>query len=180
MGTQTGQVVINLQLNGTIAFSPGRSSSNWATSRLAESKVSGMGSKHFTSGSLRVIGAMFPTLFPRPMSPGCVRNSTIHCLVVSTLFTAFHLVLPTIIVLTLRSGNQPVAECTHAKLPQSSLTLCDPMDCRRPGSSVPGILQAGIVNWVAMPSSKEFFTTQGWNLLEHFCVSCTGRRVLYH
>ena len=33
----------------------------------------------------------------------------------------------------------------HAKLPQSCLTLCDPMDCSLPGSSVYGILQARIL-----------------------------------
>ena len=33
-------------------------------------------------------------------------------------------------------------------------TLCDPMDCSPPGSSVPGILQARILEWVAMPSSR--------------------------
>ena len=32
-------------------------------------------------------------------------------------------------------------------------TLCDPMDCSPPGSSVHGILQARILEWVAMPSS---------------------------
>ena len=36
---------------------------------------------------------------------------------------------------------------------QSCLTLCDPMDCSSPGSSVRGILQARILEWVAMPSS---------------------------
>ena len=35
---------------------------------------------------------------------------------------------------------------------QSCLTLCDPMDCSLPGSSVRGILQAGILEWVAIPS----------------------------
>ena len=34
------------------------------------------------------------------------------------------------------------------------LTLCDPMDCSLPGSSVHGILQAGILEWGAMPSSR--------------------------
>ena len=34
---------------------------------------------------------------------------------------------------------------------QSCLTLCDPMDCRLPGSSIHGILQARILEWVAMP-----------------------------
>ena len=37
---------------------------------------------------------------------------------------------------------------------QSYLTLCDPMDCSSPGSSVHGILQARIVEWVAIPFSK--------------------------
>ena len=44
--------------------------------------------------------------------------------------------------------------CVHAKLLQSCLTLCDPMDCSPPGSSVHGILQARILEWVAMPSSR--------------------------
>ena len=39
-------------------------------------------------------------------------------------------------------------------LTQSCLTLCDPMDCSLPGSSVRGILQAGILERVAMPSSR--------------------------
>ena len=38
-----------------------------------------------------------------------------------------------------------------AKLLQSCLTLCDPMDCGPPGSFVHGILQARILEWVAMP-----------------------------
>ena len=41
-----------------------------------------------------------------------------------------------------------------AKLLQLCLTLCDPMDCSLSGSSVHGILQAGILEWVAMPSSR--------------------------
>ena len=38
---------------------------------------------------------------------------------------------------------------------QSCPTLCDPMDCYLPGSSVHGILQARILQQVAMPSSRE-------------------------
>ena len=37
---------------------------------------------------------------------------------------------------------------------QSCLTLCNPMDCSPPGSSVHGILQAGILEWVAIPFSR--------------------------
>ena len=38
---------------------------------------------------------------------------------------------------------------------QSCLTLCDPMDCSPPGSSVHGISQAGILQWVAISSFRE-------------------------
>ena len=37
---------------------------------------------------------------------------------------------------------------------QSCLTLCDPMDYNLPGSSVHGILQARILEWVAIPFSR--------------------------
>ena len=37
---------------------------------------------------------------------------------------------------------------------QSYLTLCDPMDCSPPGSSVRGILQARILEWVAISFSR--------------------------
>ena len=33
-------------------------------------------------------------------------------------------------------------------------TLCDPMDCSPPGSSVNGIFQARILEWVASSSSR--------------------------
>ena len=41
-----------------------------------------------------------------------------------------------------------------AKLLQLCLTLCDPMDCSPPVFSVPRILQAGILEWVAVLSSS--------------------------
>ena len=37
---------------------------------------------------------------------------------------------------------------------QSCLTLCDPMDCSLPGSSIHGFLQARILEWVAIPFSR--------------------------
>ena len=45
--------------------------------------------------------------------------------------------------------------CMCAKSLQSWPALCDPMDCSLPGSSVLGTLQAGILEWVAMPSFRE-------------------------
>ena len=40
------------------------------------------------------------------------------------------------------------------KVAQSCPTPCDPMDCSPPGSSVHGILQARILEWVAIPFSS--------------------------
>ena len=44
----------------------------------------------------------------------------------------------------------------HAKSLQSCPTLCDPMDCSLADSSVHGILQAGILERVAVPSSRVY------------------------
>ena len=44
--------------------------------------------------------------------------------------------------------------CVHGKSLQSYPTLCDPMDCSLPGTSDHGILQARILEWVDMLSSR--------------------------
>ena len=44
----------------------------------------------------------------------------------------------------------------HVLVAQLCPVLCDPMDCSPPGSSVHGILQARILEWVASPFSKGF------------------------
>ena len=49
-----------------------------------------------------------------------------------------------------------------AKSFQSCLTLCDPMDCGPPSSSVHGILQARTVEWVSMPSSRGSSRPRNW------------------
>ena len=70
-----------------------------------------------------------------------------------------------------------VCVCVCDKWLQSCPTLCDSMDCSPPGSSVCGILQARILEWVAMPSSRR----SSWR--DQTCVSyisCIGGQVLYH
>ena len=47
-----------------------------------------------------------------------------------------------------------LATWVHAQSLQSCPTLCDPTDYSPPGSSVHGILQARILEWVSMPSSR--------------------------
>ena len=67
-------------------------------------------------------------------------------------------------------------------LPARSLqlcpTLCDSVDHSPPGSSVHGILQARIVEWVVMPFSRVSFWSRNQTSISY--ISCFGRRVLYH
>ena len=65
----------------------------------------------------------------------------------------------------------------HAMLLQLCLTLCDSTDCSPPGPSVHGILQARILEWVAMPSSRGSSWPRGQTCVSY--VSCIGRQVLY-
>ena len=58
---------------------------------------------------------------------------------------------------------------------QSCLTLCNPMDCSLPSSSVQGILQARILESVDTAFSRGIFLTQGSNLGLLHC-----RQILYH
>ena len=68
-----------------------------------------------------------------------------------------------------------VCVCVCVLVAQSCLTLCDPMDCSPPGSSVHGILQARILEWVAISLSRE----SSWPR-DQTCISCIGRQILDH
>ena len=43
---------------------------------------------------------------------------------------------------------------SESEVAQSCPTLCDPMDCSLPGSSLHGILQARVLEWVAISFSR--------------------------
>ena len=50
--------------------------------------------------------------------------------------------------------NTGTAATAAAKFLQSCPTLCDPIDGSPPGSSIPGILQARTLEWVAISFSN--------------------------
>ena len=50
---------------------------------------------------------------------------------------------------------------------ESCLTLGDPMDCSPPGSSVHGIPQARILEWITMPSSRESSQSRDQTHISH-------------
>ena len=64
-----------------------------------------------------------------------------------------------------------------AKLLQSYPILCDPMDCNLPDSSVHGSLQARILEWVAMPSSRGSSRPKDQIYVSY--ISCTGWGVFF-
>ena len=57
-------------------------------------------------------------------------------------------------------------------------TLCDPMDCSPPGSSVHGIFQARILKWVAISFCRGSSRPRDQTCISW--VSCLGRQILYH
>ena len=85
------------------------------------------------------------------------------------------------------SLDAPITECKQdllltfrvcmLKLFQSCPTLCYPLDCSSPVSSVHGILQARILEWVAIPSSRGSSGPRDWNCISY--ISCLGKWVLY-
>ena len=120
------------------------------------------------------------------------KSGTTQTLSKSEVLTGFHCLR----LILLMSGEDPC--CTESKSPserhrhqlrnaknsdlgmrpcsvtQSCLTLCDPMGCSLPCSSVHGILQARILEWVAISSSRGILLTQEGQT----CISCIGRWIL--
>ena len=58
---------------------------------------------------------------------------------------------------------------------QSRSVVFDSLRPHGPGSSIHGIFQARILEWVAISFSWRSFQSRDWT-----CVSCIGRRILYH
>ena len=68
---------------------------------------------------------------------------------------------------------EPCAKLGSALVTQACRTLCDPMDCSPPGSSVHGIFQARIMEWVAISFSRESWVT--WILILALACSSSMR-----
>ena len=69
--------------------------------------------------------------------------------------------------------------CVHVVTSDmSDFSLCDHMDCSPSASSVHGILQARILEWVAILFCRESSQPRGQIHISY--VFCIGRRFLYH
>ena len=62
-----------------------------------------------------------------------------------------------------------------SSLSQPCPTLCDPMDCSPPGSSVHGLSQARTLEQVAVS-----FSSGSSRARDRTCIPCTDRQILYH
>ena len=71
-----------------------------------------------------------------------------------------------------------LTSCTNAGCFFSHIWLCDPMNCSLPVFSVHGILQARILEWVAMPSSRGSSQSRDGSFVS--CSSRILRQILYH
>ena len=80
--------------------------------------------------------------------------------------------IPAVFHLSMKPASVKYYAAVLCSVPQSCPTLCDPNDCSPPGSSVHGILQARMLEWVAMtpttvahqaPLSMEFSRQEYWS-----------------
>ena len=74
--------------------------------------------------------------------------------------------------------SQSLIVCVHAKSLLSCTILCNTVNCSLPDSSVHGILQARILEWVSMPSSRGSSQPRDQTHISH--VACFGWQVLFH
>ena len=75
---------------------------------------------------------------------------------------------------TVHSCQQPLLRCSEDylwKVKCLSPTLCDPMDCSLPGSSIHGIFQARMLEWVAISLSRRSSQPRDWTQVSYI----TGR-----
>ena len=99
----------------------------------------------------------------------------------SVAFFFFFLILGTILWTVLKRLGRRILPCAWYLCMLSHFShvwLCNPMNCSPSGSSVQGILQARILEWVAIPSSRGFSQPRDWTCISY--LPCIGRQVLYH
>ena len=73
--------------------------------------------------------------------------------------------------ITIYAFNEILSE---SEVTQSCLTLCDPVDCSLPGSSVHGVLQARILECVAISLSRGSFQPRDRTQVSHIAGKCSS------
>ena len=118
-------------------------------------------------------------ILTQPTPSQNLRQSSFSLACLSILVSNYQLstVPPVLIVESTHLINHIESEIKVLVAP-SCATLCNPMDCSPPRSSVLGILQARILGWVAMPSSRGSSQPRDGTRISY--GSCVGSQVLYY
>ena len=126
-------------------------------------------------GSYRIGEAQVMNILHNPRVRSEANGARVNCLLRSHFQLpegGFRGLSPVYQLVTSGRINQEWQECSVA---QSCLTLCYPLDSSPPGFSIHEVLQARILERVAISFSKGSSQLRGQT-----CVSCIGRQVLYH
>ena len=89
--------------------------------------------------------------FYKSLNSGFIYNK---CHTDKSCFTKMHLFKSTLKYILIDKCHQLIYTESESEVAKSCPILCDPMDCSLPGSSVHGILQASILEWVAVSFSR--------------------------
>ena len=107
------------------------------------------------------------------VSVGVAKTSQIHAMTCNSCFT--HIICPsscwTRKWLISPGFKEKVSE-KESEIAQSCPTLCDPMDCSLPGSSVHGIFQAIVLEWIAISFSRGSSQPRDWTRVSHIVDRC--------
>ena len=133
-------------------------------------------STHHTAHSCAMYHSVVLTIFTRLCNPTITFRTfsssrqeapwSQNSITISSFFSFFEAKDCNLIIFTSQCLVQGFFHSASAKSIQSRPTLCDPMDCSLPGSSVHGILQARILEWVAMPFSRVFHSRCSINVCQ--------------
>ena len=98
------------------------------------------------------------------------------------IYNSLHLLIPNSQSFPTPSWQSQFSSSYYLLLPclvtQSCLTLCNPLDCSLPGSSVHGILQTRILEWVAISFSRRSPWPRNWTHSHLLCL-LHSRQILY-
>ena len=145
--------------------------------------VSGMRSFQSKCGQARPSGNCTGRSFPTPPGVNSAPQHPLACGCITPVTCVFSLCLHIFALLRRSVSTFPLLRRmpsfwirvqTHAHT-QSCPTLCDPMDCSPPGFSVHGILQARILEWVAISFSRG--SSQPKDQTHISCISYNGRQI---
>ena len=132
----------------------------------------------YLGGSEFIFSAFYFSLGSRCVCLTLFSTSPLGCLQSNFKFNSFKiefLIFFSPTVLTLIFINGTAIHSARAKLLQLCVTHCDSMDCSPLGSSVYGILQARILEWVCHALLQGIFLTQGRNPRLLFLLHCSDQ-----